>query len=279
MVGRVDADIAKILPLLPLKDAAKLTPRRARDELTALAESRKDMPLPQPASVADIVIPNASHPIPARVYRPANLPAPTVMFFHGGGWVAGDLNTHDRLARLIAVDLDAVVVSVDYRRPPEAHFPAALEDCLAATRWAARNIAGLGADAGRLAVAGDSAGGNLAAAVAQACREEGPALAGQLLIYPATDLAGAYRSDSENTKYPSRAENADGYFLTAKQMKWFWNHYLPSPAEIHEACQRFQAGWDDSERRSRAPWAYSPRVIAVKEFDSDATTQALVHFL
>ena len=176
MAGRVDPDIEKILPLLPLRDAANLTPQRARAELVALTDSRKEVPLPQPAAVADLIIPTAAGPVPARVYRPAKMPAPTVVFFHGGGWVAGNLYTHDRSARTLAIELEAVVVSVDYRQPPENPFPRAFQDCHAATQWAAKSIAELGGDAARLGVAGDSAGGNLAAAVAQACRAAGPGL-------------------------------------------------------------------------------------------------------
>src|SRR5262249_27354293 len=139
----------------------------------ALAESRKDAPLPEVASVTDTKIDGAAGPIAARIYATETKPAPTVVFFHGGGWVAGDLFTHDRQARNLARELDAVVLSVDYRQPPETPFPGAYEDCLAATRWANANIARLGADPARLAVAGDSAGGNLAAAVAQGCRDAG----------------------------------------------------------------------------------------------------------
>ena len=228
MQQKVDPDIEKILGLLPLKEVAHLTPERARAELTALAESRKDAPLPQPASVADLSIPGAAGAIPARVYRPAKRPAPTVVFFHGGGWVAGSLFTHDRTARLLAIELEAVVVSVDYRQPPEVRFPGTFEDCLAATRWVAQNVAEFGGDAGRLAVAGDSAGGNLAAAVALACRDGGPRLTAQFLIYPATDQAGNYRSNGDNAKYPSRAQNAQGYFLTTDAMRFFSGHYTPS---------------------------------------------------
>ena len=107
------------------------------------------------------------------MYRPGKMPTATVVFFHGGGWVAGDIDTHDRNARTLAIELEAVVLSVDYRRPPETPFPGTFDDCLAATRWAAQNIADLGGDGRRLAVAGDSAGGNLAAAVALACRDHG----------------------------------------------------------------------------------------------------------
>jgi acetyl esterase len=231
MPYQLDPAIAAILPLLPLRDAATLTPAGAREQLRALAASRSDIPLPQPAAVADVAIAGAAGPLPARLYRPERRPAPTVVYFHGGGWVAGDLETHDRQARTLAVELDAVILSVDYRRPPETPFPGAFEDCLAATRWAAAHAAELGGDRARLAVAGDSAGGNLAAAVAQACRDAGPPLAAQLLVYPAVDAAGHYRTAAENAKYPSRAENATGYFLTLDVMQWFADHYLPTAAD------------------------------------------------
>ena len=227
MTSQVDPDLAKILPLLPLKDAATLTPERARAELVALADSRKDVPLPELATAKDITVDGAAGPIAARLFATGKTPAPTVVYFHGGGWVAGDLFTHERQARTLALELEAAVVSVDYRRPPETPFPGAFEDCLAATRWAAANIGKLGADPARLAVAGDSAGGNLAAAVAQASRKGGPRLAAQLLIYPATDLAGNYGAAAENAKFPSRQQNADGYFLTGDAMRFFAGHYLP----------------------------------------------------
>lgn len=229
MASRIDPDLARILPLLPLKDAANLTPSRARADLVALADSRKDVPLPQPATIDDLNLATPAGPLAARVYRPAARPTGTLIYFHGGGWVAGDLYTHDRLARTLAIELEAVVVSVDYRRPPEAPFPCAFEDCFAATQWAAAEIARLGGDRDRLAVGGDSAGGNLAAAVALACRRCGPKLAAQLLIYPATDLVGCYDAAAENAKYPSRLENAQGYFLTSEAMQFFASHYLPDP--------------------------------------------------
>ncbi|MGE0718635.1 MAG: alpha/beta hydrolase [Alphaproteobacteria bacterium] len=231
MKTQVDPDLEKILPLLPLRDAATLSPERARAELVALAESRKDVPLPELASVEDITVDGAAGPIAARLYATGRTPAPTIVYFHGGGWVAGDLFTHERQARTLALELDAVVVSVDYRRPPETPFPGAFEDCLAATRWAAANVGTLGGDAARIAVAGDSAGGNLAAAVALACRDGGPRLAAQLLIYPATDLLGRYGVAAENARYPSRQENAEGYFLTGEAMRFFAGHYLPRPQD------------------------------------------------
>lgn len=226
MKHRLDPDIARILPLLPLRDPAAMTPASARDALRALAASRSDIPLPQPAAVAELTVEGAAGPLQARVYRPARMPAPTVVYFHGGGWVAGDLETHDRQARTLAVEVDAVILSIDYRRPPETRFPGAFEDALASTRWAAAHIAELGGDPRRLGLAGDSAGANLAAAVALACRASGPPLAGQLLVYPVVDAAGNFRSTRENAKYPSRAENAEGYFLTLEAVRWFADHYL-----------------------------------------------------
>jgi acetyl esterase len=227
MTSRLDPDLEKILPLLPLRNAASLTPEKARAELVALADSRKDVPLPELATAKDITVDGAAGPIAARLFATGRTPAPTIVYFHGGGWVAGDLFTHERQARTLALEAEAVVLSVDYRRPPETPFPGAFEDCLAATRWAAANIGKLGGDAARLAVAGDSAGGNLAAAVAQASRKGGPRLAAQLLIYPATDLAGNYGAAAENARYPSRQQNAEGYFLTGDAMRFFAGHYLP----------------------------------------------------
>jgi acetyl esterase len=259
MKPRVDPDLEKILPLLPLRDAATLTPKRARDELVALAESRKDVPLPELASVKDITVDGAAGPIAARLYATGRTPAPTIVYFHGGGWVAGDLFTHERQARTLALEADAVVVSVDYRRPPETPFPGAFEDCLAATRWAATNIPRLGGDPARLAVAGDSAGGNLAAAVAQACRTGGPRLAAQLLIYPAVDLAGNYGAAAENAKFPSRQENAEGYFLTGDAMRFFAGHYLPRPEDSEDPRA--------SPLRSRDLAGLPRAVVTTAEFD------------
>jgi acetyl esterase len=235
MVNRVDPKIAEIMPLLPLKDPTNLTPKRARDELTALAASgKKNYPLPMPADVTDLVIQGAAAPIGARRYRPAKIPAPTVVFFHGGGWVAGDVEASDRSARTLAIELEAVVLSVEYRRPPETPFPGTFDDCLAALKWAATNVAQLGGDTTRLAVAGESAGATLAASVAQVCREKGPRIVAQLLAYPPMDLVGNYRADGENSKYPSRIENANEYFLTTDAMHFFASQYVPSPKDARD---------------------------------------------
>ena len=160
--------------------------------------------------------------LPVRIY--ANEPGglrPALVYFHGGGFVFGDLNTHDAVCRALAKESDAVVISVDYRLAPEHKFPAALEDAHAATLWAAANAASLGIDALRIAVGGDSAGGNLAAVAAMRCRDAGgPAPALQVLIYPVTDFS-SYETASHR-------ELAEGYFLTRGAMDWFSAQYLTS---------------------------------------------------
>lgn len=175
------------------------------------------------ASVGDREIPGPAGPIPVRVYRPAgDAPKPVVVYYHGGGWVLGSLETHDGTCRRLADGADAVVVSVDYRMGPEDRFPAAVDDSYAALEWVAANAAEIGADPARLAVAGDSAGGNLAAVVSQLARAGGPAIRFQLLVYPVTD--------HEFTSV-SMQENAEGYYLTRDAMRWFYDHYLVDAAE------------------------------------------------
>jgi acetyl esterase len=159
--------------------------------------------------------------IPVRVYTPEEAVgggAPLLLWIHGGGWVIGDLDTADAGARALANRSGAVVVSVDYRLAPEHRFPAAVDDCLAVLEWAVANEELLGVDANRVAVGGDSAGGNLSAVLCQRVRDEfGPEIDFQLLVYPATDLT---------VSTPSYDENAEGYFLTKASMEWFIAHYL-----------------------------------------------------
>jgi acetyl esterase len=162
-------------------------------------------------------------PVPIRIYRPGEGVLPVVVFCHGGGWVLCNLDTHDDLCRSLANGTGAVVVSVDYRQPPEHPFPAAVDDAYGALQWVAGHADAFGVDQGRLAIAGDSAGGNLAAAVCLMARHRrGPPIRFQLLIYPV--LAHAFDTGSYLNK-------ATGYFLTAEHMRWYWDQYLADPAD------------------------------------------------
>jgi len=149
-------------------------------------------------SVQALAIPGPAGDLPVRIYRPEDPTGTTVVFFHGGGWVIGDLDSHDGHARRLAATLGAVVLHVDYRLAPEHPFPAAYEDCAAAIEWAFEHVDELGGRADRIAVAGDSAGGNLAAAVALHCRDTDRRLAAQLLVYPAVDLADGLAASGED---------------------------------------------------------------------------------
>ena len=187
----------------------------ARSQLRILSRQLK---LDIDVSTTDLSIPGPAAPLSARHYRAADSGSPLLVYFHGGGWVLGDIETHDGLCRLICRDAGVHVLSVDYRRPPEHKAPAAVDDAFAAYRWALDNGAELGADPNRVAVGGDSAGGNLAALVCHRARNEGvgsPAL--QMLLYPITNLCGDTRS---------RTLFAEGYWLTKQNMDWFTDHYL-----------------------------------------------------
>ncbi len=259
MTTPLDPVVAQIIPLLPLRDPATMTPQSARDALRALAASRAAVPPPPVASAIDTEVKGAAGMVAARVYRVSDKQSPTIVFFHGGGWVAGDLDTHDRQARLLAIETGAVVVSVDYRRPPETRFPGAFEDGFAALRDVIARIVEFGGDSTRLGVAGDSAGGNLAATVAIACRDAGFELAAQLLVYPVTDVTGAYADAEENARFPSRAENAEGYFLSHAVMQWFAGHYLENTSH--------GADWRVSPLRAKSLAGLAPAVVCTAWFD------------
>jgi acetyl esterase len=171
------------------------------------------------AKVEDRSIPGPAGSLTIRIYTPAAAaPTPALVYFHGGGWVLGNLDGSDAQCRALTNAVGCATISVDYRLAPEAKFPAPVEDCYAATLWVADNAASLGCDPGRIAVAGTSAGANLAAAVPLIARDRGrPPLAFQVLVYPITD-------GSMNTR--SYRENAEGYFLTAASMAWFWKQYI-----------------------------------------------------
>ena len=259
MITPLDPVIAQIIPLLPLRDPAVMTPQSARDSLRALADARAAVPPPPVSDVKNIQVKGAAGPLNARVYRNGHEKSPTVVFFHGGGWVAGDLETHDRQARLLVIETGAVVISVDYRRPPETRFPGAFEDAFSATKDIVDGLAGFGGDAKRIGVAGDSAGGNLAATVAIACRDAGIELAAQLLVYPVTDVAGNYADSKENARFPSRHENAEGYFLSRAVMEWFSGHYLED--------KNHGSDWRVSPLRAKSLAGLAPAIVTTAWFD------------
>lgn len=218
---------AEILALAALAEEVGL-PRdfdgRAPDEVRA-AFAAISMPMPEVtlARVEDLEVDGAAGALPGRRYVPREGARDALVFFHGGGFVLGDLDQHDDLCRRLALGADCVVLSVGYRLAPEHPFPAAPEDAFAALCWAHANAAALGVDAGAIGVAGDSAGGALAAVAAGlAASRGGPPLARALLLYPVTD------HDLARASYRS---NVDAPFLTAAQMRWFWEHYAPDPAQ------------------------------------------------
>jgi acetyl esterase len=212
------------LGLNALPGLETLTPPAARERFQVMAELRRKSGVEAIHEVHDVQITGPAGPLPLRIYTPpVQKPAPALVFYHGGGWVIGDLESHDHVCRSLANGAQCVVAAVDYRLAPEAKFPAAVDDCFAATRWVADHSAELGIDPLRIAVGGDSAGGNLAAVVARLARDRGgPALMYQLLVYPVTDL----RMSSA-----SYVENADGPLLTKAAMAWFIDQYAHSDAD------------------------------------------------
>ena len=214
-----------------------LTPPEAREYYMQARLVANPEP-PELLSAEPLAIPAPHGRIPARIYTPKKLRkadglAPGLVFFHGGGWVIGNLETHDVVCRKLAHEGEMIVISVDYRLAPEHRFPAAVEDAVTATKWVAANAKGLGIDASRLVVGGDSAGGNLAAVVSLHARENGPKLAGQLLVYPATDFS---------RKHPSHSEPETSILLTHTVVTWFMNNYL-GDADIND--------WRASPARAR----------------------------
>jgi acetyl esterase len=210
-------DAIAALGLPPLAEQGASEARRvARERAAELGGDLEPV-----ARIEDREVPGPAGPIPIRIYAPtASSPSalPVLAYFHGGGWVICDLDTHESTCRALANRAGCLVVAVDYRLAPEHRHPAALDDCWAVVEWLAGSGAEIGADPRRIAVGGDSAGGNLAAAVALRAREGGgPALRAQLLIYPVLDF------DLDNASYQA---NANGYGLTRDSMRWYWEQYL-----------------------------------------------------
>ena len=220
-------------------------------ELAELAAQMGPPPAPV-AAVEDRVIETPGAQIPVRVYTPAGTPPfPVAVCFHGGGFVLGSLDSHDGGARRLANASGCVVVSVGYRLAPEHPFPAAVEDAYAATRWVAEHARELNGDPRRIAVAGESAGGNLAAVVALLARDRGgPALGFQLLVYPAVDMEG---------EYASRTENGEGYLLSLEDMRWYEGKYLKDRSE--------RADVRASPFRASSHAGLPPALIITAEYD------------
>jgi acetyl esterase len=208
------------LVALGFPPAHTVSPQEARANNRARPRAKG----PEVGRVEDRTIPGPESTLPVRIYTPdGSGPFPVLVWFHGGGWVVGDLDTADATCRNLAVGAGCVVVSVDYRLAPETKFPGPAEDCYAATRWVEQNAASINVDPGRIAVGGDSAGGNLAAAVSLMARDRGASLPiFQLLVYPVTD---------RNFDTQSYVYNAEGYQLTRDGMVWYWDHYLKDDAD------------------------------------------------
>lgn len=228
-----------------------LSPEDARKAM--IARSVRFLANPEPVSEVETrTIEGPGGPLALRIYTPDGLaPFPVLLYFHGGGWVVGNLASHDSLCRALANSAGCIVISADYRLAPEHKFPAPVEDAYAATQWAASYAASFGGDGTRLAVGGDSAGGAMAASVTLMARDRGGALPSfQLLIYPVTN----YSFDT-----PSYRQNASGYMLTRDDMVWFWRHYLTNKADgLHPYA---------SPLRAKELQGLPPALVITAEFD------------
>lgn len=231
-----------------------LTPQAAREQYLATRAGAQGK-RPEGAIVIDRTIPGPAGEIPVRLYRPKSAPAdarlPGLVFAHGGGWVFGNLDSHDVLTAQIAIEAGIAVFAVDYRLAPEARFPGAFDDVVAGLKWVAENGASVGIDADKLAIGGDSAGGNLAAAVSIWARDNnGPRLKLQVLAYPVTDFVG--RTDSHKLFY-------DGYGLNTPTMEWFFDHYVPSKPERDD--------WRASPLRAKSLANLAPALVITAGYD------------
>jgi acetyl esterase len=241
-----------------------MTPAQARTAIDTMFQAFRGQPK-EVAKSEDRKIPGPAGDIPVRIYTPAGSgPFGALVYFHGGGWVIGNIETHDVTCRELTHVTPCVTVSVDYRLAPEHKFPAGPEDCYAATKWVADNARSVNVDPNRIAVGGDSAGGNLAAAIALMARDRGgPKLAYQLLIYPAIDAADETPSHREFTK--------DGYILSRADMEWFWGYYLADKHRTNPyACPS----------RAKSLAGLPPAFVLTAEFDplrdeGEAYAQAL----
>lgn len=248
LAAEYEALFAQLAEGPPMPALSDMTPAEGREMYRAMRPVNPELPI---HDTRDIVINGPLGEIPLRIYTPQGAgPFGVLMYFHGGGWVIGDRDTCDAACREIATLGNLVVVSVDYRMAPEHVYPAAVQDCYAATQWAAENASALNGN-GKLGVAGESAGGNLSAVVALQARDEaGPAIAFQCLLYPVVDC------DLTRGSY---AENGEGYLLETATMQWFWDTYCPDEtarAEPHASPLR-------AESLANLP----PALVVTAEFD------------
>jgi acetyl esterase len=241
--------LVKLLADSDLAFRADSTPESMR---TAMNVAARSAPALDVYAVDDLEIPGPEGSLRLRVYRPSAEPElPILVWLHGGGWVTGSLETHDYLCRMLCDTSDAIVVSVDYRLAPETKFPGGVDDCVAAWQWITTNAVELGGDRDRVALGGDSAGGNLAAVVAIVARDEHlPIPVLQLLVYPVTD----HEFDSA-----SMVDNAEGYFLLTEQMRWFFDEYASTPADF--------ADWRMSPLRAPDLEGLPAAVVITAEYD------------
>jgi acetyl esterase len=249
----VTPEVQSLLDLLAAVEAPpthEQEPPAVREAFAALLAM---VPKDEVASVEDRLVAGPGGPLPVRVYRSAGTEdgRGLLVYFHGGGWTIGSVETHDAGCRALAEGAGVVVVSVDYRLAPEHPFPAAVDDALAAVRWAGEHAAELGADGSRLALAGDSAGGNLAAVVSQRLRGPGSPIVLQVLLYPSVDLT---------LSHPSLVENADGYYLTTDTMRWFRHHYLGDHDPTDPLASPLRAG-------EEALRGLPPALVVTAEYD------------
>jgi acetyl esterase len=231
-----------------------LSPQAARDLYLSLRPGAQG-PRPAEAKVVDRTIPGPAGDLAVRIYRPATAPAdaklPCLVYAHGGGWVFGNLDSHDVLCAQFALEAGIAVFAIDYRLAPEARFPGAFDDVVAGLKWVAANGAAIGVDASKLAIGGDSAGGNLAAAVAIWTRDNGgPKLRLQLLAYPVTDAVG---------RAESYRRYEDGYGLNAATMEWFFDHYAPDKGS--------RGDWRVSPLRAKSLSGLPPALVITAGYD------------
>ncbi len=219
----LDPVVAAMLEEMSKAGGPQMTDMSPSDARAVYQVMQSTLPAPVVDNIEDRVVDTGQAKVPIRIYKAQGASvSPCIVFFHGGGWVIGDLTTHDPVCRQLHEATGYTVIAVDYRLAPEHRFPAAIDDCYAVTKWVALNADTLGIDAQRIAVAGDSAGGNLSASVClKAKAGDSPAIAFQLLIYPVTDAA----MDSDSYR-----QNGEGYLLSAATMQWFWQHYLGDQA-------------------------------------------------